>query len=137
MRMGDGEFGLRAYLNGFKIIHNPLSKRNHLKVRTGGLREMGSWDGLRPKNILNLRPIPSVLYFYRIYWGDLNALFSLIQTIPFSLTPYSMKGRFKGYLLSSILFILFFPIIIYKVFKSWRYSGKMIKTGPIIEKYTL
>ena len=137
MRMGDGEFGLRAYLNGFKIIHNPLSKRNHLKVRTGGLREMGSWDGLRPKNILNLRPIPSVLYFYRSYWGDSNALFSLIQTIPFSLTPYSMKGRFKGYLLSSILFILFFPIIIYKVFKSWRYSGKMIKTGPIIEKYTL
>ncbi len=135
MRMGDGEFGLRAHLNGFKIIHNPLSKRNHLKVKEGGLREMGSWDGLRPKNIFNLRPIPSVLYFYRSYWGDSNTLFSLIQTIPLSLTPYAIKGRLKGYVISIILFILFFPLIIYKVHKSWKFSDNMINKGPMIENY--
>jgi len=137
MRMGDGEFGLRAYLNGFRIINNPLSKRNHLKVKKGGLREMGSWDGLRPKNIFNLRPIPSVLYFYRSYWGDSNALLSLIQTIPFSLTPYVIKGTYKGYIISIILFMLFYPLIIFKVYQSWKYSGKMIKKGPMIEKYFL
>ena len=135
MRMGDGEFGIRACLNGFKIIHNPLSKRTHLKVKKGGLREMGSWDGLRPKNIFNLRPIPSVLYFYRSYWGDSNSLFSMIQTIPFSLTPYSLKGRYNGYLISIVLFIIFYPLIIYQVYKSWKISDEMIKKGPIIEKY--
>ncbi len=31
-RMGDGEFGLRAYLSGFKCISNPYAKRLHLKV---------------------------------------------------------------------------------------------------------
>jgi len=135
MRMGDGEFGLRACLNGFKIIHNPLSKRTHLKVKKGGLREMGSWDGLRPKNIFNLRPIPSVLYFYRSYWGDSNSLFSMIQTIPFSLTPYSLKGRYNGYLISIVIFVIFYPLIIYQVYKSWKISDEMIKKGPIIEKY--
>ncbi|MDP4286252.1 MAG: glycosyltransferase family A protein, partial [Bacteroidota bacterium] len=42
-RMGDGEFGMRCYLNGFKNISNPFSRRIHLKVAEGGLRQMGSW----------------------------------------------------------------------------------------------
>ena len=133
MRMGDGEFGLRAHLKGFKSIHNPLSKRTHLKVKKGGLREMGSWDGLRPMNLLSLRPIPSVLYFYRKYWGDTNAFFSLLQTIPFSLSPYRIKGRLIGYLFSIVVFILFHPIIIYKVYQSWKFSEKMLKSESIID----
>ena len=44
-RMGDGEFGLRAYLAGYKNVSNPFAKRLHLKVSSGGLRQMGSWDG--------------------------------------------------------------------------------------------
>ena len=48
-RMGDGEYGLRCYLNGFKNISNYKAKRIHLKVSQGGLRQMGSWDGWRPK----------------------------------------------------------------------------------------
>ena len=44
-RMGDGEFGLRAYLAGYKNVSNPYAKRLHLKVGSGGLRQMGSWDG--------------------------------------------------------------------------------------------
>jgi GT2 family glycosyltransferase len=48
-RMGDGEYGLRAYLEGFLNVSNPYAKRLHLKVGTGGLRQMGSWDGFRPK----------------------------------------------------------------------------------------
>ena len=135
MRMGDAEFGLRAKLNGFKSINNPLSKRIHYKVKSGGLREIGSWDGLRPKNFLKIRPIPSVLYFYRSYWGDDNALSSLIQTIPFSLSPYSLKGRFYSNLFSFILFIFFSPIFLIQVIRSWFISSKMIKQGSKIENY--
>ena len=135
MRMGDGEFGLRAYLKGFKSINNPKAERLHLKVSYGGLREMGSWDSLRPKGIFYIRPIPSVLYFYRRYWGNKSALISLIQTIPFSLSPYILKGRFKGNLLSFILFIFFSPIILFQVLRSWLYSSKMIKQGSKIENY--
>jgi len=60
-RMGDSEFGLRSLLGGFNIISNPYSKRIHLKVETGGLRQMGSWDALRPKSLFAPRPVPSVL----------------------------------------------------------------------------
>ena len=134
MRMGDGEFGLRAYLFGCKIIQNPNAKRIHLKSKKGGLREMGSWDGMRPKNIFNLRPIPSILYFHRRYWGNSNTLYSLIQTLPYSLTPYFMKGRYIGYIISIFIFIVFYPIIIYKAYQSWKISEKMIERGPIIEK---
>ena len=35
MRMGDSEFGVRAYLNGFKNISNPKSYREHLKIAKG------------------------------------------------------------------------------------------------------
>ena len=135
MRMGDAEFGLRAKLNGFKSINNPLSKRIHYKVKTGGLREIGSWDGLRPKNFLETRPIPSVLYFYRNYWSDDNAFYFLIQTIPFSLSPYTLKGRFKGNILSFILFIYFSPIVLIQVVRSWFISSEMIKKGSKIENY--
>src|SRR5690606_12763057 len=69
-RMGDGEFGLRAYLAGFRNISNPKAKRVHLKVGQGGLRQMGSWDGWRPKKWNAPRPVPSILYLSRKYHGD-------------------------------------------------------------------
>src|SRR5690554_6096219 len=40
-RQGDGEYGLRAYLAGYKNISNPRAKRIHLKVSEGGLRVKG------------------------------------------------------------------------------------------------
>ncbi|WP_417876897.1 glycosyltransferase family 2 protein, partial [Winogradskyella sediminis] len=40
-RMGDGEFGLRSYLAGYLNISHPYAKRLHLKVGSGGLRDMG------------------------------------------------------------------------------------------------
>jgi Predicted glycosyltransferases len=76
-RMGDGEYGLRAFLFGFKNISNPYAQRLHLKVGTGGLRQMGSWDGFRPKKWFSPRPIPSVLYQFRKYYGNKMTIFNL------------------------------------------------------------
>src|SRR5690606_7855475 len=92
-RMGDGEFGLRAYLNGYKNISNPKAKRIHLKVAQGGLRQMGSWDGFRPKKMFSPRPIPSVLYFYRKYFGNTAAKWALLRTVPLSIMPYQFKSN--------------------------------------------
>ena len=134
MRMGDGEFGVRAYLNGFKNIANPKASRIHLKSKKGGLRDMGHWDAFRPKNILSPRPIPSVLYLYRKYWGDTPALITLLQTVPFSYCPYQLKSKKSGYLLSIIVCILFFPLVLLQVIISWKRSNRMLKIGGLIEK---
>ena len=50
MRMGDSEYGVRAYLNGFHIDNNPKALRLHIKSAQGGLRFFGHWDGMRPNN---------------------------------------------------------------------------------------
>ena len=64
-RMGDGEFGVRVYLEGIRSVSNPLASCIDVQAGTGGLREMGSWDAFRPSTFLAPRPIPSVLYYFR------------------------------------------------------------------------
>jgi len=134
MRMGDGEFGLRAYLNGFKNISNPEAFREHLKISKGGLRDLGSWDAFRPTKLFSPRPVPSVFYFWRKYWGNKSALLSCIITIPFSLSPYKYKDSIRGLFCSIIIFFMVFPIILIQVILSWNISSKMLKQGAIIEK---
>ena len=134
-RMGDGEFGMRAYLEGFLNISNPNASRLHLKVGTGGLRQMGSWDGMRPKKWFSPRPIPSILYLYRKYWGNNMAIYALLQSIPLSLTPYNKKGRTIGYIQSLIIFFIFMPFILLQVIRSWKLASKKLKQGDLIQKY--
>ena len=108
-RMGDGEFGLRAYLNNYKNVSNPYAGRIHLKVGSGGLREMGSWDAFRPKKWFGPRPVPSVLYLFRKYYGTKLSLLSLLKTLPPAIIPYQFKKSKKGMILGFVLTVLFFP----------------------------
>ena len=132
MRMGDGEYGVRAYLNGFKNISNPYASRMHLKMSRGGLREMGHWDGLRPNKILDPRPIPSVSYFFRKYWGNEAALLYIINYIPTSLSPYRFKNSRIANALSLIIFLFIFPIIFFIILKSWYFSTRILKSKSMI-----
>ncbi len=132
-RQGDGEFGLRAYLFGFQNISNPKSSRVHLKVSEGGLRQMGSWDGFRPKNFFAPRPIPSVLYFLRKYFGNKAALYSLIIRVPPSLLPYRFKKNKFIFLGGIFLSIIAAPVIVWSVVRSWLRAGKMLREGAKIE----
>lgn len=128
-RMGDGEFGLRAMIAGYQLISNPTSGRIHLKVSTGGLRQMGSWDALRPKHLFAPRPIPSVLYLKRKYFGNTSTIYFLIQNIPFSLIPYKWKG---SRLLKTIyLFALPFlsPLLFLACIKAWKEASRKLKIG--------
>lgn len=132
-RMGDGEFGLRAYLAGFKNISNPLAERLHLKVENGGLRQMGSWDGFRPKKIFAPRPIPSVLYLFRKYFGRRAAILALLQNIPTSIVPYKYKGDRKKLVLGALIAFLLLPVLFFQIAFSWSISGNMLKQGDKIE----
>jgi len=128
-RMGDGEFGLRAYLAGFKNISNPLAQRLHLKVGEGGLRQMGSWDGFRPKNWLAPRPVPSVLYLIRKYFGTNAAIASILIGVPPSLLPYKYKRYPHLLLWGCFLIFPLFPLILWQIWLSWAKSSKMLLEG--------
>ena len=128
-RMGDGEYGIRINLKGYPIISNPFAKRLHLKVKDGGLREMGSWDGLHPKNFFAPRPIPSVLYLKRKYFGNRESIYFLLQVMPFSFIPYRYKGSRKVKLFFLLLMPFQFILLLFVVLRSWKKSSKMLREG--------
>jgi len=132
-RMGDGEFGLRAYLSGFKSISNPLASCIDVKAEVGGLREMGSWDAFRTNRWFAPRPIPSVLYLFRSYFGNKKAKYALLRLVPLSIMPYQFKKNKVMLILGVFVSIIISPIILLQVFKSWRLSGKKIKQGALID----
>jgi glycosyltransferase involved in cell wall biosynthesis len=135
-RMGDGEFGLRLYLADIKSISNPRASCIDVKAREGGLREMGSWDAFRPSSFFAPRPIPSVLYFFRRYFGDAPALLALLRMVPLSISPYQFKKNKPLLMLGVLVSVLLLPLVIYQVFKSWHLASKKIKLGPLIEQLT-
>ena len=132
MRKGDAEFGVRIFQKGFLSISNPQAKRVHLKFKFGGLRQMGSWDSLRPTNILDPRPIPSVLYFSRTYFGEKRAMKYLISCVPFSFTNVRNKSNKLYICISFFLTLLFSPFILIQIIRSWIFSTKMLAEGPKI-----
>lgn len=132
-RMGDGEFGMRLYLEGLKSISNPLASCVDVKAGTGGLREMGSWDAFRPSNFFSPRPIPSVLYYFRKYYGNTSARLTLLRTVPISIFPYQFKKNKPLLLIGLIVTILILPIVGFQVWKSWSLSSKKLKEGALIE----
>lgn len=132
-RMGDGEFGLRAYLGGYAVISNPYARRLHLKADAGGLRHFGGWDAFRPGRLFAPRPIPSVLYLCRRYFGRDSAISLLMLSLPSSVIPYKYKGRGKLKWLTPLLMPFLGPVLAVQSAVSWRLSGKMLKEGPKIE----
>jgi glycosyltransferase involved in cell wall biosynthesis len=124
-RMGDGEFGIRAYVNGLKSISNPKAFRYHLKVSTGGLREMGSWDGFRANKWFSPKPVPSVIYLYKKYFPSPLWQNALFVGILLSNIPYKRKGSSSMLLLSVFLTVVKAPLLIAQFYKSSRIAKKM------------
>ena len=132
MRMGDAEFGLRAYRNGIISISNPEAFRIHLKSKHGGLRKFGSWDAFRPTSFLKPRPIPSVLYYARKNFDNYSTLVYLLINLPLSLSKYSKKADPIFTFISFLLFLFFFPIILLQTFNSWKISSNILSEGDKI-----
>ena len=133
-RMGDGEYGLRSYLCGKTNISNPYAKRIHLKVAQGGLRQMGSWDGLRPKKLFAPRPVPSTVYLNRKYFGARTARNVIAANVPTSLLPYKYKGKYWAAIVSMFLAVIGSPVVFMQTCIAWRQAGKKLKEGDIIER---
>ena len=132
-RMGDGEFGMRVYLKNIKSVSNPFASCIDVKAATGGLREMGSWDAFRPSNFFAPRPIPSVLYFFRRYFGNKASRLAMLRMIPLSILPYQFKKNKPLLVIGVLLTILILPVVCYQVFKSWSLASKKIDEGSLIE----
>jgi len=125
-RMGDGEFGLRAYVHGLRSISNPKAFRVHLKVKTGGLREMGSWDAFRSKKWFAPKPVPSVIYLYKKYFPPHLYKNALFIGILLSNIPYKHKGNSTMLLLSIFLTVLKAPVLLIQFYRSNKIANKML-----------
>jgi hypothetical protein len=106
----------------------------HLKVGSGGLREMGSWDGFRPKKWMDPRPIPSVVYLFRKYHGNPAARWALLKTVPSSIMPYRYKRNSYMMVLGMLISIIISPLVFLQVYKSWSLASKKLQEGAKIEK---
>lgn len=124
-RMGDGEFGYRAYLNGFKSMSNPNASRVHLKVSSGGLREMGSWDGFRPKKWFAPKPVPSVVYLYKKYLSTPLYRNAVLIGIMLSNVPYKHKRSSKMLLVSVLLTIVKSPLLLIQFSRAKNIAERM------------
>lgn len=133
-RMGDGEFGLRAYLNGLKSISNPFASCIDVKAGTGGLRQMGSWDAFRPKKLFAPRPIPSVLYLFRKYYGKKRTFLAILKTVPQSIIPYRYKKNKKMLVVGLLISLFLFPFVFLQVVISWRLASKKLREGAMIDQ---
>lgn len=132
MRMGDGEFGMRAFVNGVKSISNPLACRIHLKLNEGGLREVSGWDAFRPLKLFAPKPVPSVIYFYKKYFTPTFYKNGLVVQMLISNIPYHNK-RNSFMLFASILWaFLKLPILIYQFKRSNAIARAMLDEGAKI-----
>jgi glycosyltransferase involved in cell wall biosynthesis len=128
-RMGDCEFGLRAYLNGFRSISNPAAHRIHLKVDTGGLREMTGWDAFRPKKWLAPKPVPSVIYLYKKYFPP--KLYRNALVIGFMLSNVSYKNKKSGnmLLMSAFLALIKSPVLLLQFWRANILAKRMLNNS--------
>ncbi len=131
-RMGDGEFGMRVYLEGIRSISNPLASCIDVKAGTGGLREMGSWDAFRPATFFAPRPIPSVIYYFRRYFGKRATKIALLRMVPLSIFPYQFKKNKPLLVVGVFLTLLLVPLVLFQVLKSWRLANIKLRQGPRI-----
>ncbi len=132
-RMGDGEFGFRAYVNGIKSISNFKAPRIHLKVSTGGLRQMGSWDGFRPQKWFSPKPVPSVIYLFKKYFPKELYSNALFIGIMLSNVPYKYKRSSKMLLLSVLLTVVKSPLLLVQFYKSKKIADRMLQNNTAIE----
>ncbi len=131
--MGDGEFGIRSYVNGIKSISNPYAKRIHLKVPAGGLREIGHWDGFRPKKLFAPKPIPSVVYMLKKYFPKQLSRQAIMLGIMLSNVGFKNKRKNNMLVLSLFLTIIKSPLLLIQYYKSRSRAKAMLNSGHKIE----
>lgn len=133
-RSGDGEYGLRCYLMGFMSVSNPLASCRDVKASMGGLREHGSWDSFRPGKVFAPRPVPSVLYLSRKYFGNHLSKLMLLFSMPGSVIPYKFKSNKWLKVAAGASLILLWPVLTLQVLLSWSKATDKLNAGPLVDE---
>ncbi len=131
MRMGDGEFGIRAYLHGLRSISNHKAQRIHLKAESGGLRDISGWDSFRPKKMFEPKPVPSVIFLYYKYFPATLARYAILKGMLLSNVSYKYKGSSKMLSLSILLSVIKAPLLYIQFRLSKKVAKRMLQKKEI------
>jgi len=128
----DTDLGMRLYLSGFLIMHNPNTRRIHYKADSGGLREYGAWWETRKIKFSQPRPAVTftyytLRYFKRYAWNEAILHNILFGNIPRHATRRLAIWRLLIYLTLEILRL---PITAFQTRKSILGAQAMLRDGP-------
>lgn len=129
LRWGDGDWGMRAYLAGYKNVLNEKAFCVDRKAETGGLRTVKSWSGYRTSG-LGI-PSPGVFYFLLKYYEMGNILPSVVLHLPGEILSGGKTKR--NYLLGAIIIVLSFPYWLLVLVISFRRGRSLLKAGSKID----
>lgn len=124
----DIDLGMRLYLQGKLIWHNPDTVRIHHKAETGGLREYNVWWDT--KNIELSKPFPTKTHTYWImrYLPKKQWFDAILNSVLWGKVPrQGSKLKIIGGLVKELLFSI---ITLYQVYLSIKEADKLLKAGP-------
>ena len=107
--------------------------RAHLKVSSGGLREMGSWDGFRPTKWFAPKPVPSIIYLLKKYFPQALWRNSVLIGMMLSNIPYRQKRSGGMLMLSVFLTLIKSPMLLIQYYRSKKIAEKMLVSGYMPE----
>jgi glycosyltransferase involved in cell wall biosynthesis len=128
-RIGDAEFGMRAYRRGVRSISNPMAWRVHLKAAKGGLRESVGWDSFRPSAWFHPRPVPSVLYYLRKYFSPTLYKHAVWLSFLLSNVGFHHKGKKTMVMWSIILFFMAVPLLTVQYLRARKQASKLFEAS--------
>ena len=95
---------------------------------------MGSWDAWSNKKWNEPKPVPSVLYLARKYFGVRATIFMIIPAVAPSIIPYQFKKSKILKILSLFVLPFLLPLLWYQVGKSWKLASLKLKQGGLIDR---
>jgi GT2 family glycosyltransferase len=128
----DTDLGIRLYLKGFLLLHNPLARRLHYKAASGGLREYGVLWETRQPSFLKPNPAPTYTYWMRRYFAREKWLEGLLNDLLFGGIPRKPTGRTSRLriLFHYLAWLIRLPLTFYQVCKSVHGSKALLARGP-------
>jgi GT2 family glycosyltransferase len=126
----DTDLGMRLYLSGFLLLHNPNARRLHYKAEVGGLRTYGvKWE-TRDISINQPRPVATYTYWIMRYFPKKIWAWAVFHSVIFGNLPFgstkNMRGLFSHYLREALLM----PVTLYQIHCSFQKAKSYLLNGP-------
>lgn len=129
----DGELGIRMYLQGSLMVHNPRTSVFHHRSSTGGLRTFNvrgiTYASSRNKLFHRHIPSPSEIYLFRRYFNNSQVNEALLQRI---LGTFALEGRLWRRLSKILIGLILLPNTLWKIHRNYRQASRMLQRFPDI-----